>query len=356
MDAMRFTITSSTPSDQRAGGLGPRHPRHDGPDGSGERGPGRRRREDPGDFEGHGPARHRHGDHDDRGPGGSRYDGRGPGQHRHDGPGDFGERGPRHHRCAPTGEHGGPGGDDQGFGPGGRGGHGDGHGHGRGPGRGRGPGGPGGRGRGRGPGGRGPGGPFGRTGDAELPGFLPPGARVGRGDIRAGILVLLLEGPMHGYQLIHELHERSGHVWRPSPGSVYPTLKRLSAEGLVEVAEGRGSRKAFSLTEAGTEEATRLAAESTPWESLVDDDDRGAIELRDLVVTVVDAARQVVRVADADQAAEAKEVLTEARRRLYGILAAEPAEPAEGAGPVGGAADASAADGVDAPDAPADAG
>ncbi|CAB4927783.1 unannotated protein [freshwater metagenome] len=254
--------------------------------------------------------------------------------------GEQGDRGPRGRRpwrpdddrggwesgpgCGPYARHEGP------EGPGG---------HGPGRGRGRGPGGP--R-RGRGPGGPGRGGPFGRPGDGELPGFLPPGARVGRGDVRAGILVLLLEGPMHGYQLIHELHERSGGVWRPSPGSVYPTLKRLSAEGLVEgvEGEGRGPRKAFALTEAGTEEATRLAAESTPWEALVDDDDRGAIELRDLVVSVVDAARQVVRVAEPSQAAQAKDVLVEARRRLYGILAAEPdgvGEPADDA--QGGASD-----------------
>lgn len=258
---------------------------------------------------------HRHG-----GPCSGRHEGHGPHTDAERGP-----RGPRHE---------GPAGPDD---PGG-------------PGRGRGPGrGPGGPRRGRGPGGRGPGGPgrggpFGRPGDGELPGFLPAGARVGRGDIRAGILVLLLEGPMHGYQLIHELHERSGNVWRPSPGSVYPTLKRLSAEALVETAEGedRGPRKAFALTEAGTEEATRLAAESTPWEALVDEDDRGALELRDLVVSVVDAARQVVRVAEPNQAAQAKEVLVEARRKLYGILAAEPA-PDTGAtaatDPVAGGAD-----------------
>jgi DNA-binding PadR family transcriptional regulator len=121
-------------------------------------------------------------------------------------------------------------------------------------------------------------------------------------------------------------------VWRPSPGSVYPTLKRLSAEGLVESkeGEGRGHRKAFTLTDAGTEEATRLAAETTPWEALVGEDDRGALELRDLVVSVVDAARQVVRVAEPGQAAEARRVLIDARRRLYGILAAEPAGDADG--------------------------
>lgn len=185
-------------------------------------------------------------------------------------------------------------------------------------------GGPRGRGRGRfGPGGPGRGGP-GREGGPGLPGFLPRGARVARGDIRAGILVLLLEGPMHGYQLIHELHERSGGVWRPSPGSVYPTLKRLSAEGLVAAADAGGHRREFTLTDDGRTEADRLAAISTPWEELLADEDKDAIELRDLVESVVDAARQVVRVAEPQQVADAKRVLVETRRQLYGILAAEP--------------------------------
>jgi DNA-binding PadR family transcriptional regulator len=179
-------------------------------------------------------------------------------------------------------------------------------------------------GRGRGRGRFGPGGPGGRDGGPGLPGFLPRGARVARGDIRAGILVLLLEGPMHGYQLIHELHERSGGVWRPSPGSVYPTLKRLSAEGLVAAADGGGHRREFTLTDDGRAEADRLAAISTPWEELLADEDQAAIELRDLVESVVDAARQVVRVAEPQQVADAKRVLVDARRRLYGILAAEP--------------------------------
>ena len=82
----------------------------------------------------------------------------------------------------------------------------------------------GGRGRGRGRGwgdGFGPG--FG-PGEGFGPGFggtmFGRGPKVGRGDVRAAILALLAEEPMHGYQVITELTERSGGVWRPSPGSV----------------------------------------------------------------------------------------------------------------------------------------
>ncbi len=47
-----------------------------------------------------------------------------------------------------------------------------------------------------------------------------------------------------------ELTERSGGLWRPSPGSVYPVLAQLEDEGLVAVQESAG-RRVFSLTDAG---------------------------------------------------------------------------------------------------------
>ncbi|WP_022930495.1 PadR family transcriptional regulator [Patulibacter americanus] len=284
------------------------------------------------DTRGRGRRHHHHLHADDAGHGPTPDRGSGSGHHRHGphvhagcgpdaAPGSEDAHGPRFGR-GPRAEFGpgrGPGGGERGPGRGSRG-----------PGR---------HGRG-GPRGRGPGGPFGpggRGGDPELPGFLPGGARVGRGDIRAGILVLLLEGPMHGYQLLHELHERSGGVWRPSPGSVYPTLKRLAAEGLVTSteSEGRGGRRAHTLTDEGRAEAERVAAESTPWEDLGGTDDQDAVELRDLMVSVVDAARQVVRVAGPGQIADAKTTLVEARRRLYGILAADPAETGDPSDPAG---------------------
>jgi DNA-binding PadR family transcriptional regulator len=64
----------------------------------------------------------------------------------------------------------------------------------------------------------------------------------GRGNVRAAILALLAEEPRHGYAIMTELAERSGGLWRPSPGSVYPVLQQLQDEGLVSVEEpdGRG--------------------------------------------------------------------------------------------------------------------
>ena len=76
------------------------------------------------------------------------------------------------------------------------------------------------------------------------------GGRARRGDIRAAILALLAERPMHGYEVIRELSERTGGVWEPSPGSIYPTLQLLEDEALVSVEESDG-RKQYSLTDQG---------------------------------------------------------------------------------------------------------
>ena len=88
-------------------------------------------------------------------------------------------------------------------------------------------------------------------------GTFGPGRRAGRGDMRAAILALLAEEPMHGYQIIQVVSERSGGNWTPSPGSVYPTLQQLEDEGLIEPAESESGRRVFALTEAGTEHDRR---------------------------------------------------------------------------------------------------
>ena len=78
------------------------------------------------------------------------------------------------------------------------------------------------------------------------------GPRARRGDIRAAVLALLAERPMHGYEMIKELEERTKGAWVPSAGSIYPTLQLLEDEGLVAGEERDGKRR-FTLTDAGTE-------------------------------------------------------------------------------------------------------
>src|SRR3954447_21705070 len=92
------------------------------------------------------------------------------------------------------------------------------------------------------------------------------GTRMGRGDVRAAVLALLAEQPMHGYQIIHEIEERSHGSWKPSAGSVYPTLQMLADEGLITAEEANG-KKTYSLTDAGRAEAETSGGKSAPWES-----------------------------------------------------------------------------------------
>jgi DNA-binding PadR family transcriptional regulator len=155
------------------------------------------------------------------------------------------------------------------------------------------------------------------------PGF-GPGRRAGRGDMRAAILALLAEEPMHGYQIIQVISERSGGNWTPSPGSVYPTLQQLEDEGLIEPADSETGRRVFALTDAGRE-ADRADSAPAPWET-VDSADDDLIELRNLVQQVVAATRQVAQAGTAAQITGAQDVLRAARKGIYRLLAEDDAE------------------------------
>lgn len=143
------------------------------------------------------------------------------------------------------------------------------------------------------------------------------GTRAGRGELRTAILALLAERPMHGYQIIREIEERSGGSWKPSAGSVYPTLQLLADEGFVSTEESNG-RKIYSLTEAGREDVAS-AETAAPWEST--GSTSGFAALPKAGVELAQAAAQVGRTGTPKQVQEAVTVLEEARRRLYSILA-----------------------------------
>ena len=213
---------------------------------------------------------------------------------------------------------------------GGWGGWGSGFGPGRGPWGG--PGGPGGPGRGR------PGPP---PWVADLvrhfggPGFGPEsggrrGPRARRGDVRAAILDVLAGDEMNGYQLIQQISERTGGAWKPSPGSVYPTVQQLEDEGLVEGRDVEG-RRLLRLTDAGRtyveENAEEMAATWRAFEESDEDagspppDQRSGIDLMPVVGQVMGAMWQIVTTGTSQQRAEAAEILTETRRKLYHLLA-----------------------------------
>jgi DNA-binding PadR family transcriptional regulator len=157
-------------------------------------------------------------------------------------------------------------------------------------------------------------------------GFGPSGRggrRARRGDVRAAALLLLEEEPRNGYQLMQEIEDRSGGVWRPSPGSVYPALAQLEDEGLVRGDDGAG-RRAFQLTDEGRKyvEEHRDALGS-PWEEAGGDVPQGLLELRSLMMQLGVAAMQVAQAGDEAQTAEARAVIDDARRSLYRILAGD---------------------------------
>ncbi|KQR20797.1 PadR family transcriptional regulator [Microbacterium sp. Leaf151] len=145
--------------------------------------------------------------------------------------------------------------------------------------------------------------------------------RMNKGDVRSAVLSLLLEQPMHGYQIIREIEERSGGSWKPSPGSVYPTLQLLTDEGLVQSEESNG-RKTYSLTAEGRAAAGDETTERTaPWESAGSRDSGRMTALPKAGVELAQAAAQVARTGDKEQVQQAVEILDEARRKLYSILA-----------------------------------
>lgn len=148
------------------------------------------------------------------------------------------------------------------------------------------------------------------------------GGRARRGDVRAAVLALLAERPMHGYEIIQELAERTNGLWKVSPGSVYPTLQMLEDEGLVLAEEDAGKRR-FSLTESGRAAAAEASAGKPPWEDVLEGIDPSTAKLRETVAQLVGAVVQIGQVGTVEQQTEAATVLDETRRRLYSILAAE---------------------------------
>jgi DNA-binding PadR family transcriptional regulator len=146
------------------------------------------------------------------------------------------------------------------------------------------------------------------------------GGRARRGDVRLALLRLLAEGPRNGYQLMQAIEERSEGFWRPSPGSVYPTLAQLEDEGLIRSEQIEGARR-FEITDAGREHLESRAEEPDPWQPAAEEADNPLIELAPLVIQIGKATFQVASVGDRAQRDRARALLSDTRRALYRILA-----------------------------------
>lgn len=198
------------------------------------------------------------------------------------------------------------------------------HGQERGHGRGHGHCGPGHQGRGEFEGRRAAFGPFGPPFGGPFGGGRGrggPRGRARRGDVRASILALLKDRPMHGYEMIQEIVERSGGGWKPSPGSVYPTLQLLEDEGLI-ISRSEGGKKLFTLTESGQAEAE--AGPQAPWEEAGRGVDWETMnEIRQAGFGLMEAFAQVWKTGTSEQRHKAVSVINDARKKLYLILAGE---------------------------------
>ena len=139
-----------------------------------------------------------------------------------------------------------------------------------------------------------------------------------RGEIRPLILSVLAAKPMHGYEVIQELENRSGGRWRPSAGSVYPTLQQLADEGLV-TAEDVDGRRVYTLTDAGREAAKD--APSPDFGTAEPDAD----DFRRFVAAVM----QVEKVGSPAARRETHRLLAEARKEIYRLLAEDTAGPGQ---------------------------
>jgi len=169
--------------------------------------------------------------------------------------------------------------------------------------------------------GRGRGGPGPRGHGGHGPHGHGPWSRARRGNVRAAILSVLAEEPMHGYQIMQQLEERSGGMWRPSPGSVYPTLQLLEDQGFIKGEEVEG-RRVFALTEAGkTEAEASKERHGAPWESSEHGDQGPRFRLRKAVFQIGAAVKQIGTTGSSEQVDATLEILAEARKRIYSLLA-----------------------------------
>lgn len=166
------------------------------------------------------------------------------------------------------------------------------------------------------------------------PGGGPRGGRRGgqgraqRGDIRAATLILLAEEPMHGYQIMQAIAERTGDAWRPSPGAIYPTIAQLEDEGLVTITKD-GGRKLATLTEAGQQHVLDIAATMADPFSSRNGEGPGRHDLRRALEDLQAATRLVARSGGESQIVEAHQILAQARKSIFLILADGPADAPE---------------------------
>jgi DNA-binding PadR family transcriptional regulator len=139
--------------------------------------------------------------------------------------------------------------------------------------------------------------------------------------------MLLADEPMHGYQIMQAMSDRTGGAWHPSPGAIYPTIAQLEDEGLVTTQEEGGRRLVTLTSEGRTYLEERSARLGDPFADFADGPNR--TDLREPLQQLHAAVRQIEVGGSAAQVTAAAEVLAQTRRSLYLILAGEAEDASE---------------------------
>lgn len=142
------------------------------------------------------------------------------------------------------------------------------------------------------------------------------GGRAGRGDLKNVILSLLAEQPMHGYQIISTIAERTEQRWTPSAGAIYPRLAMLEDEGLITITVNDG-RKLATLTDRGQESVDKRADDGDILDAYRDPEQPGGPhgERR----AAFRRLKEAVRGADDDNTERIVEILQEATDKIEAL-------------------------------------
>lgn len=151
-------------------------------------------------------------------------------------------------------------------------------------------------------------------------------SRTRRGDIKFILLEFLSERPSHGYDLIKAMETRYGGFRRLSPGSVYPTLQMLEEGGYLTSTQ-EGGKRTYTITDEGrqllAERAQKEDSDSpgNAFKNFTAGKPQEFIELRNVATDLASAVMQVARSGNLEHMKRVRELLEQAKREIYLMLA-----------------------------------
>jgi DNA-binding PadR family transcriptional regulator len=144
------------------------------------------------------------------------------------------------------------------------------------------------------------------------------GHRARRGDMKPKILHLLKEKPMHGYEIISLMEEKSHGLWRPSAGSIYPNLQLLEEQDLV-TGKVEAGKRVYSLTDKGKKEAESYSeAHGDKWEEKIHTGPH--YEIKCLLFETMGLLKQIARQDSEEKNEKVKKIISEAKDKLAKLL------------------------------------